>query len=213
MIKSASRATASTLGLYAGLLGAAHGVFEILQGSVAPEGLLIHAIGPPCQPETVAHACWPAMTVVPNLAVTGVLAVVLSLSAAVWAGGLIQRKYGGLVLVALSVLMLLVGSGFLPTFIGLIAGVAGIGTRAPLAWWRARLPTKALRIGAVLWPWPLIAYLLWVLPVQWLLGRFLGAFLLSAGLILFLLFDLGLPLLAVLTGFARDVLKTERRSR
>ena len=68
----------------------------------------------------------------------------------------------------------------------------------------AHVPGNALRLGGVLWPWPLVAYGLWVLPVQWLLGRFLAAFLLNAGLILFFCFDLGLPLLAVLTGFARD---------
>jgi hypothetical protein len=213
MIKSASRVTASTLGLYAGLLGAVHGLFEIRQGSTVPEGFIIYAIGPPCQPEAVAHACWPAMTVVPNLMVTGILALILSLVAAIWAVGFVQRRYGGPVLMLLAVLMLLVGAGFLPTFVGLIAGIAGIGIRAPLDWWRALLPENVLRFGAALWPWPLIAYFSWVLPVQWLLGRFLDAPLLSAGLILFFLFDLGLPLLAALTGFARDVFKTGGMSR
>jgi hypothetical protein len=45
--------------------------------------------------------------------------------------------------------------------------------------------------------------------VQWLLGRFAGAFLLSAGWVLFFALDLGLPLLAVLTGFARDMSRSE----
>jgi hypothetical protein len=213
MIKSASRVTASTLGLYAGLLGAAHGVLEILQGPVRPGRLLIHAMGPPCQPEAVAHACWPAMTVVPNLMVTGILAVLLSLTAATWAAAFVQRKRGGPVLVLLALLMLLVGSGFIPTFVGLIAGIAALGIHAPLSKWRARLPESALRLGAALWPWPLVAYLLWALPVQWLLGRFLDAFMLKAGLILFFSFDLGLPLLSALTGFARDLLKTGGMSR
>jgi hypothetical protein len=39
------------------------------------------------------------------------------------------------------------------------------------------------------------------------IGWFLDAFLMSAGLILFFLFDLGLPTLAVLSGFAHDTLK------
>ena len=50
---------------------------------------------------------------------------------------------------------------------------------ASLSKWRARLPKGAVRIGSALWPRPLIAYALWVLPVQWLLGRFLDAFLMS----------------------------------
>lgn len=72
--KSATRVAASALGVYVGLLGALHGYFEILQGDVAPDGLMINAIGPPCQPEEVGHACFPAMTLVPNFLVTGILA-------------------------------------------------------------------------------------------------------------------------------------------
>ena len=103
--------------------------------------------------------------------------------------------------------MLLVGSGFIPTFVGLIASAATIGIRTPLSTWRARLPKGAVHLGSALWPWPLVAYALWVLPVQWLLGRFASAFLLSAGWVLFFSLDLGLPLLAVLTGFARDMVR------
>jgi hypothetical protein len=212
MTKRASRANASALGLYAGLLGAAHGVYEIQQGTTVPGGVMIQAIGPPCQPEQVAHACWPAMSLVPNLLITGILAVVLSLAAATWAAAFVQRKRGGLVLVLLSIAMLLVGSGFIPTFVGLIASAATIGIRAPLSTWRVRLPKDAVHLGAALWPWPLVAYALWVLPLQWLLGRFAGAFLLNAGWVLFFALDLGLPLLAVLTGFARDILGSESAS-
>jgi len=206
MTVRASRVTASARGLYAGLLGTAHGVFEILQGNTVPGGVMIQAIGPPCQPEQVAHACWPAMTLVPSFLATGILAVLLSLTAATWAAASIQRKRGGWVLILLSIGMLLVGSGFIPTFVAILAGVAGLGIHAPLGWWRVRLP-KPVPVGSALWPWPLVAYTLWVLPVQWLLGRFMQAFMLNAGLVLFFCFDLGLPLLAVLTGLAYDGLE------
>jgi hypothetical protein len=43
-MKSATRIAASTLGVYAGLLGMEHGYFETLQGSVAPSGITINAI-------------------------------------------------------------------------------------------------------------------------------------------------------------------------
>ena len=42
--------TVAFLDIYAGLLAIQHGVFEILQGSRAPDWLLINAIGPPCRP-------------------------------------------------------------------------------------------------------------------------------------------------------------------
>ena len=43
---SATRIVASTVGMYGGLLGVEHGIGETLQGNVAPDSLLINAIGP-----------------------------------------------------------------------------------------------------------------------------------------------------------------------
>jgi hypothetical protein len=60
------RITTAFLGVYAGLIAIQHGIFEILQGSRAPDGLMFNAIGPPCQPEAVWHACFPAMTLIPE---------------------------------------------------------------------------------------------------------------------------------------------------
>jgi hypothetical protein len=195
---SALRICAGLLGAYAGLLGAAHGYFEIRQGNVVPDGLMINAMGPPCRPEAVAHACFPALTVVPNMLVTGILAVVFGLATTIWAVGFVQRRRGGPVLMVFSALMLLVGGGFVPMFIGLMAGAAarriGVSRRAP----------PRSRFLAGLWPWPLVAYFAWVFPVQWLLGAFFSTLLLRAGWPLFLLLDLGLPGLAVLTAFAHD---------
>lgn len=54
---------------------------------------------------------------------------------------------------------------------------------------------------AALWPWPLILMALW-LPASWLLGHFFSAAMLSAGGLLFLVFDLGLPVLATASGLA-----------
>jgi hypothetical protein len=46
-MKSATGIVASVVGAYAGLLGATHGVLEILQGNVAPGEVMIQAIGAP----------------------------------------------------------------------------------------------------------------------------------------------------------------------
>jgi hypothetical protein len=43
---NATRVTAKTLGILTGIAGIEHGIFEILQGSVAPSGFVIEAIGP-----------------------------------------------------------------------------------------------------------------------------------------------------------------------
>ena len=63
------------------------------------------------------------------------------------------------------------------------------------------------RFFAALWPWPLILMTLWLpgswLPGSWLLGHFFGPAMLSAGGLLFLIFDVGLPVLAGVSGFDR----------
>ena len=187
----ALRFTIAFLGLYAGLIAIQHGIFESLQGSRSPGGLLFNAIGPPCQSDAVWHACFPAVTLMPNLFVSGIAAILVGLGMAVWAAFYVERKRGGLVLGALSILALLVGGGFVPVFIGLAAAAASILGRTP-----AR-PTR-LPFLAVLWPWPLVVMTLW-LPGSWLLGHFFSAAMLAASGLLFLVFDIGLPVLAVVS--------------
>jgi protein-S-isoprenylcysteine O-methyltransferase Ste14 len=194
--KDAVCITTGFLGSYAGLIAMQHGIFEILQGSHAPPGLLFNAIGPPCQADAVWHACFPALTLIPNLLVTGVAAVLAGLAIAVWAFAFIGRRRGGLGLGALALLALLVGGGFVPVFIGLVAAVAGSLGRSP-----ARLPRLAFL--AALWPWPLVLLALW-LPGSWLLGHFFGPAMLSVGGLLFLVFDIGLPVLVAASAIARN---------
>ncbi len=71
------------------------------------------------------------MTLIPNFLVTGILAVIVGLVVAVWAALFAPRKRGGPVLLLLSIAMLLVGGGFVPTSIGLLSGFAGTRLREP----------------------------------------------------------------------------------
>jgi hypothetical protein len=199
-----TRVAASVLGVYAGVLGMEHGVFEMLQGNTTPDGLLTHAIGPPCRPEAVWHACYPALTVIPNHEVTGIAAICIGLAVLFWAAACVRRRHGGPVLVLLSLCMLLVGGGFVPAFAGIIAGAAGIRIQAPLTWWRTRGSNRPVHLLAKLWPWPLIVLVAW-LPGGWILGRFFNQAMISLGFGLFFLLDLGLPLLTVFSGLAHDV--------
>ncbi len=200
---SATRAVASLFGVFAGLLGLEHGYFETLQGNVAPGSIMINAMGPPCQANKMWHACEPAMTIMPTFFVAGVLAIIVSLIVILWAAAFVQRKYGGLVLILLSIILLLVGGGFIPPVLGIIAGVVATRINAPFTWWRAHLSVHSRRILATLWPWSLIAFVLWVAG-EWILGYFFNEYLLNLGLIP-LFFTLGLVLLTVLTGFAYDI--------
>ena len=117
------------------------------------------------------------MTIVPNLLVTGILAILVSLIFLVWATVFIERKNGGLVLILLSIVMLLVGGGFGPPLLGIIIGVTGTRINAPLTWWRTHLSIGSQHFLGKLWPWffaaSLIAWLL-LFPGSILLDYFFG---------------------------------------
>jgi hypothetical protein len=190
--------TATFLGIYAGLLAIQHGIFEVLQGSRAHGVLMFNAIGSPCQAEAVWHACFPAMTLIPNLRVTGIAAMLVGLAMVVWAAAFVGRKRGWLVLGALSLLALFVGGGFVPVYIGIVAAAAAGRLGAP-----ASAGGMGWRIISALWPWPLALMALW-LPGSWLLGRFFGDAMRAAGGGLFFVFDVGLPALAAVSSFGRE---------
>ena len=114
------RIAASALGLFAGIGGASHGPGEILQGNVVPTDFMIEA-----WPSLTALGGEPAMTIVPNLIVTGVLTIVFGLLVAAWAGKYVERRLGGLLLILLSIVLLLVGGGIVPPFFGVAGGIVG----------------------------------------------------------------------------------------
>ena len=155
-MNNATKVTVSMLGVLTGIAGSEHGIGEVLQGNVAPDWVAILS-WPDSEPFSVLGG-EPAMTVVPNLLLTGILAIVFSLTFLVWATMFVQRKNGGVVLILLSITQLLVGGGLAPITIGIIAGVAGTRINAPLTWWRAHLSVNSRRFLAKLWPWSLIAF-------------------------------------------------------
>jgi hypothetical protein len=198
-MRKATRIVASAFGVFAGFGGPEHGYFEILQGHVRPDTLMIAAIGPPCDPKKVWNLCEPAMTVIPSFLMTGILATVLGLVTMVWAAAFVHRKHGAIVLILLSIALLLVGGGLFPPVIGVIAGVTGTRIDAPLT----RQPSSVLRFLAKLWPWPLVAFFVWALG-QFLVGHYFNEFLQKTGFLSPLLI-VGLLVLSILTGYASDV--------
>lgn len=190
--------TCAFLGVYAGLLACQHGIFEIMQGPIEPGGLMIQTIGAPCQPEAVWHACFPAMTLIPNLLISGFAAVAAGLLVIVWAALFLVRRHGGWVLALLSLLLLPVGGGFVPVFIGVVAGVTGGRLDAS-----SKPDGPGWRLLARLWPWALLLMAAWF-PGSWLLGYFFDQAMLAMGGFLLLFFDIALPVLTALGGFARQ---------
>jgi hypothetical protein len=200
-MRKATKTVAMWLGMSAGLAGLEHGYFETLQGSTRPASLMFASWGPPCVPEKIWHACEPAMSILPNFLITGLLAMLLSLAIMVWSAGFIQRKHGGLVLILLSIALLLFGGGFFPPIIGLVGGVAGMQIHKPIT----GQPGSLTRFAAKLWPWPLVIFLVWAFG-QFLVGYFFNDFLTSLmGLSLLLI--LTSLLLSVYVGYAHDAVE------
>ncbi len=202
-MRKATQTVAAWLGVAAGIAGLEHGYFEILQGNTRPESLMIVSMGPPCVPEEIWNACEPAMTIIPNLLVTGILSVIFGLLILVWSAAFIQREHGGLVLMLLSAGLLLFGGGLFPPLIGLIGGAAGTRINKPLS----GKPGSVTRFAARLWPWPLVILMVWLLG-QFPVGHFFNDFLESImGLVLVLILTM-LPL-SVYTGYACDAAKAD----
>lgn len=197
-MRKATKTVATWLGIAAGIAGLEHGYYEILQGSTRPEGVMIVSMGPPCVPDEIWNRCEPAMTIIPNFLITGILAMLLGLAIIIWSVGFVQRKHGGLVLILLSIALLLFGGGLFPPLIGLIGGMAGTKINRPIH----RAPGKITLLAARLWPWPLVVLITWLLG-QFVVGYLFNEFLMGImwwGLLLILTM---LPL-SVYTGYAHD---------
>ena len=203
-MRRATKTTAAWLGLAAGVAGLEHGYFEILQGDTRPDGMMIASIGPPCIPTEAWNACEPALTIIPNLFLSGAISVTLGLAILVWSAGFLQRAHAGIVLMLLSMALLLFGGGIFPPLIGVIGGAVATQIHRPVT----RDPGQITRMGAGLWPWPLAALITWLLA-QFAVGYFFNDALRDAmGIAMFVILML-LPL-AVYSGYARDVVVLSR---
>ena len=198
-MRKATRGVAAALGLLAGIAGLEHGYFEILQGSLQPASLMFPSMGSPCDPQIAWSACEPAMTLLPNLLITGIVAVLLGLLIMFWSAVFVHRKYGGGLLILFSVIQLLLGGGFFPPLIGILGGLAGTQINRPL---NGRPASGLLRLAAKLWPWPLVILGVWLLA-QFPVGYFFNDFLKSVMGFALLLILMMLPL-SVYTGYAHD---------
>ncbi len=203
-MNNATKVFASTFGAIMALAGIEHGIGEVLQGNVAPAGIMIQS-----WPESEFFRNLggePAMTIVPNLLVTGILAILISLILLVWATLFVQRKNGGLIMMLLSIAMLLVGGGIFPPILGIIIGTIGTKINAPLTWWRAHLSVSFRISLKKLWSWFYTACIIaWLsaLVGPGILGYFFGV-INPAPILVILFIAFGSLLLTVFTGFAYD---------
>ena len=95
----------------------------------------------------------PAMSLIPDLLVTGVVTIVVSLVVLAWSVTSMEHRYAGVGLLVLCTSMLLVGGGFGPPVLGMLAGWAATTARPRRRSLRRLLPMRAGRLLAALWPY------------------------------------------------------------
>jgi hypothetical protein len=206
-MRRATRITISTFGALVGLVGVEHGLGEALQGGRAPAGIMIQS----WPGSAFFHILGgePALTLLPDLLLTGVLAIAFSALYAAWAIWLVQRKNGGRVLMLLSVPMLLVGCGIFPPLLGFVLGAAAARMHAPVDQRNSRIPPSLRNALGKLWPWSFGACLvswLGMLPGAPMLSYFWGVE--NEGLIFVLLICMfGFLFLSGVAANARDLRK------
>jgi hypothetical protein len=155
---SALKTVASTLGVLVGLAGIEHGIFEILQGNITPDGLIIDAIGP--SQRFWEYSSETALTIIPNMLWSGILSVLFGIAVTLWAAYYVDKKYGARVFMLLSIILWLVGGGFAPVLMAFFAFLAASRINRPLNWWRTHFPDFLKGFLANLWLWSLVIYVL-----------------------------------------------------
>jgi hypothetical protein len=203
-MRKATRIIAASFGVLAGFGGLEHGYFEMLQGNVRPESIMVASMGAPCVPEEIWNACEPAMTIIPNFLITGILAMVLGLVTMVWAGVFVQRQQGGTILALLSFGLLLFGGGIFPPVIGIIGGVVGTRINTPVK----KQPGPVWKMLAKAWPWTIVVFFVWLFG-QFVIGYFFNEFLMENAVIIPIMI-LGLLVFSILAGYGHDLQKQGR---
>ncbi len=204
-MKNATRIFTSTFGAFMALAGIEHGIGELLQGNTAPAGLMILS-----WPDSVFFSPVggePAMTLIPNLLISGILTIFVSVGLLAWVLFFVQRKHGALIMVLISLALLLVGGGIFPPIFSMLIAIAGARINAPLTWWRSHPSIHSRRFMAKLWPWFYgagILSILIMLPGLEILDYFWDV---SDPIILIVLYCMPIFLSqAMITGFAHDSL-------
>lgn len=131
-----TRIVVIAFGMLCGLTGIIAGYFEILQGNVAPDGLIISVIGPEYSMWTTYSIydlmeTYSAITIIPNFILTGISAIIVSCLVIIWAVVFIHKKHGVIIFLLLSIIQLLVGGAFVMD-LAIITGITATRINKPL---------------------------------------------------------------------------------
>ena len=190
--------TARILGLYAAILAFIHGLFEFQQGNVIVESISINAIDNGCIADQIWHACFPAMTIWPTYLTAGLITIIISSLFFHFVIFFLNKHYSPWIVVAFSIVNLLSGSGFIPTFTAILSAIALLIYN--------KQTNKSIRkqpVYAGIWIFLLTIYILYAAG-GWLAGRYLNAFMINQSVFLFLSMDIFLPILCIIFAWKMD---------
>jgi len=189
------------MGVLAGLTGMVHGLYETFQGNTPTGGYVIASFG--------------VFTIIHNYLLTGIAAMIVGLSLALWAIGFIHKKNGPIVFLILAILLFFVGGGVAIVFFTPFAWGASTRIDKPLAWWRKALPENVRKLLARSWP---VIFIIGSLCLS--IGIGIWLFLTPPGpsykdpvlqQVCWIFIALGflLQMLTIVSGFARDIERQE----
>ena len=140
----------STMGTLSGVVAIEHAIGAILQGNHAPESIVFASW--PDEPFFAPLNGEPAMSLIPNFLIGGILTTLLAVMFIIWVTHFVPHRYGSLVIFLLSIAILLTGGGFGPPVLGMIVGIASVRMHTQVH--RSnQLPGRRQHLYARIWPW------------------------------------------------------------
>jgi hypothetical protein len=204
MVNKETRTLYLTLGIITGVMGIVHGLGEVLQGNQPSESVFIQSR--PNSPFFAVMNGEPAITIVPNYLITGLLAIVFSCAFLVMITKPIHNKTSRIILVMLLSAMLLTGAGFGSPVLGLVAVLITIRSSWSQRFWD-RIPVNYRCFFSALWPFPFALCLpAWVFlfPGASILDYFMG---INSPLLMILPLIVSFATISItlVLGYARDI--------
>jgi hypothetical protein len=136
---SGVRFVVASFAILCSVTGVMAGCFEISQGNIETDGFVITTIDP--EHALAGELTYFAVTVIPNMVLTGIASIIVSAIAVIWAIWFVQRRHGPLVLLGLFVAQTLVGGGWILDM-AIITVILATRIGKPMGWWRLRLSER-----------------------------------------------------------------------
>jgi len=133
---SGVRLVVASFAVLCGVTGVMAGCLEISQGNIETGGFVITTIDP--GHPLAGELTYFAVTIIPNMVLTGIASIIVSTIAVVWAVWFVQRGHGPLILLGLFVAQTLVGGGWILDM-AVITVILATRIGKPMTWWRRHL--------------------------------------------------------------------------